>query len=145
MRRPNFVLAFVLAVLAGGLATFLLSLLVIPFIGNVSERNLKGAATAAALIATYGIALCFAYVLVLGIGIVVYVRATRRVPSLFSTLLLGILAGGIPFIAFPVYQVLQGASPSKFDAYLLPGLAIGAAIAASWIFWTVGLRNRITA
>jgi len=145
VRRPNFPLAFILAIAAGGAAAFVISLLMIPFMGNESEKSFDGAATAAALIATYATVICFVYTILLGIGVVIYVRNTRRVPSLSTALVAGLLAGGIPFVAMPLFQYLQHGSPSKFDIVLLPILAIGSAIATAWMFWAVGLRGRTVA
>jgi hypothetical protein len=69
----------------------------------------------------------------------VYVRNTRRVPSLATALLVAVLAGGLPFIATPMMQTRP---VSKFDIVLLPVLAVTSGIVAAWTFWRVGLRGR---
>lgn len=138
MSRPNFPLAFPLAIAAGALTAFVVSMLMIPFMGNEQEKTMTGAATAASLIAWYAAFICAAYTLLIGIGVVIYVRNTRRVPSLATAIVTGVLAGGIPFAAAPIMQ--RGLS--KFDVLLLPVLAITSAIATAYVFWRVGLRGR---
>ena len=139
MSRPNFPLAFPLAIAAGAATAFFVSILMIPIMGNENEKTFAGAATAASLIAWYAAIICTAYVLVIGIGVVVYVRNTRRVPSLATALLVAVLAGGLPFIATPMMQTRP---VSKFDIVLLPVLAVTSGIVAAWTFWRVGLRGR---
>ena len=139
MSRPNFPLAFPLAIAAGAATAFFVSMLMIPIMGNENEKTFAGAATAASLIAWYAAMICAFYVLVIGIGVVIYVRNTRRVPSLATALLVAVLAGGLPFIATPM---MQSRPVSKFDIVLLPVLAVTSGIAAAWTFWRVGLRGR---
>ncbi len=140
MSRPSFPLAFPLAIAAGAATAFVVSLLMIPFMGNEQEKTMAGAATAASLIAWYAAFICAAYTLLIGIGVVIYVRNTRRVPSLATAIVTGILAGGIPFVAAPM-MVPRG-DLSRFDVLLLPVLAITSAIVTAYVFWRVGLRGR---
>ena len=139
VRRPNFPLSFPLAIAAGAATAFFVSMLMIPIMGNENEKTFAGAATGASLIAWYAAIICTAYVLVIGIGVVVYVRNTRRVPSLATALLVAVLAGGLPFIATPMMQTRP---VSKFDIVLLPVLAVTSGIATAWTFWRVGLKGR---
>ena len=139
MSRPNFPLAFPLAIAVGAATAFFVSMLMIPIMGNENEKTFAGAATAASLIAWYAAMICAFYVLVIGIGVVVYVRNTRRVPSLATALVVSVLAGGLPFIVTPMFE--RGPS-SRFTIVLLPVLAVTSAIATAWTFWRVGLRGR---
>jgi hypothetical protein len=136
--RPNFPLAFPLAIAAGAATTFVVSLLLVAIMGEDREKTLTGVATAASLIAWYAAFILTAYTLLIGIGVVVYVRNTRRVPSLRTAIVCGVLAGGLPFVVAPLFQN----DPTKFDIVMLPVLAITAAIAASSVFWRIGLRGR---
>jgi hypothetical protein len=140
--RPNFPLAFPLAIVAGAVTAFVVSILMIPVLGTASEKTYAGATTAASLIAWYAAVICTVYVLLIGIGVVVYVRNTRRVPSLRTAIIVGVLAAGIPFLAAPL---IQRNPPSKFDLVMLPVLAITSAISAAWMFWRVALRGRTAA
>jgi len=140
--RPNFPLAFPLAIAAGAATAFVVSMAMIPFMAEDKERTFAGAMTAAALIACYAAFICAVYTLLIGIGVVVYVRNTRRVPSLRAALVTAMLAGGVPFVAAPL---IQRNAATKFDLVLLPALAITSAIATAWTFWRIGLRGRITA
>ena len=142
MRKPNFPLAFLLAILAGGLAAFLVSLAIIVTMGHEGEKTFAGAITAASLIAVYATVITVCYVLIIGFAVVIYVRMTNRVPSLATAIVVGLVTGVLPFVAPPVLQYIRNTSPSKFDLFLMPALAIGSSIAVAWTFWRVGLRGR---
>jgi hypothetical protein len=143
VKRPNFPLAFFLAILAGGLAAFLTSLVIIVLMGAEGEKTFPGAFTAASLIAWYALFVSTCYVLIIGIAVVIYVRMTHRVPSLLSALVVGIVTGVLPWVAPPVLQYIRNTSPSKFDLFMMPALAVASSIAAAWTFWRVGLRGRV--
>ena len=139
MSRPNFPLAFPLAIAAGAATAFIVSILLIAVMGTNSEKTFPGAVTAATLIAWYAAVICTAYTLLIGTGVVVYVRNTRRVPSLRTALITAVVAGGLPFVLAPF---IQRATPSRFDVVMMPVLAITAAITTAWMFWLIGLRGR---
>ena len=143
MKKPNFPLAFFLAILAGGLAAFITSLVIIVLMGNEGEKSFAGAFTAASLIAWYATFISACYTLIIGIAVVIYVRMTHRVPSLLSALVVGIVAGVLPWVAPPVLQYIRQTSPSKFDLFMMPALAIASSLAVAWTFWRVGLRGRV--
>jgi len=143
VKKPNFPLAFFLAVLAGGLASFLTSLVIILMMGNEGEKTFAGAFTAASLIALYATVISVCYVLIIGIAVVIYVRMTHRVPSLATAIVVGLITGVLPFVAPPVLQYIRRTDPSKFDLLLMPALAIASSIAVAWTFWRVGLRGRV--
>jgi len=137
--RPNFPLAFPLAILAGAVTTFVVAILMVPIMGEDREKTFAGVTTAASLMAWYGAIICTVYVLLIGIGVAVYVRNTRRVPSLRTAIIVGVIAAGIPFLVAPL---VQRNPATKFDIVLLPVLAITSAISAAWMFWRVALRGR---
>ena len=141
MSRPNFPLAFPLAIAAGAAAAFVVSLLMIPVMGADREKTFAGAMTAASLIAWYAAFICAVYTILIGIGVVVYVKNTGRVPSLRTALIIAIVTGVLPWV---IAAIMQG-NRSKFDVIMMPVLALGAALAAAWTFWRVGLRGRIEA
>ena len=145
MKKPNFPLAFLLAILAGGLAAFLTALAILALMGTEGEKTLAGALTAASLIAWYATFISACYVLIIGIAVVIYVRMTHRVPSLASAIVVGLVTGVLPFVAPPVLQYVRNTNPSKFDLFLMPALAIASSIAVAWTFWRVGLRGRVVA
>jgi hypothetical protein len=144
VKKPNFPLAFVLAIVAGGLAAFLSSLIILMMIGTEKDKTLAGAMTASSLIAMYATFISACYTLIIGTAVVIYVRTTHRVPSLASALVVGMVTGVVPFVAPPVLQYIRDTSgPSKFDLFMLPALAITASLAVAWTFWRVGLRGRM--
>jgi hypothetical protein len=143
--RPSFPLAFPLAIVAGAVAAFVVSMLMIPVMGEDAEKTFAGVTTASSLIAWYAAIICTIYTLLIGLGVVIYVRNTRRVPSLRTALVAGVLAAGIPVVTAPIVSYFRNGSPSKFDVILVPALAIASAIATAWMFWRVGLRGRTVA
>ena len=145
VKKPNFPLAFFLAILAGGLAAFLTALVILGLMGTEGEKTLKGALTAASLIGWYATFISTCYVLIIGLAVVIYVRTAHRVPSLATALMVGLVTGVLPFVAPPVLQYIRNTSPSKFDLFLMPALAIASSLAVAWTFWRVGLRGRVPA
>ena len=132
---PDFWLAFLGAPFAGAVATTLAALLVFASSGSdgvAPEEAIVGSLQAG----LFGLAICAAFTLVVGGCVVVYVRWSRRVPSLQVA-----LVAGLALAAGGVLLLNEGAETMK-----IPALFGGASsLATAWAFWRLGLRGRTIA
>lgn len=126
----------VLAPAAGALAGFLAVMLGELFAGSEHERTISGAAMSASFVGFWALLICFVYTAVVGTLAFSYARWRGRPLSLALALIVGIVAGAIPFsIAAVAGRDLTG------EALLFPALALLCSMATAWTFWRVALRE----
>ena len=128
----RFLAALVAAPLAGALAAFLPVLIVSLFLGSARERTLPGASASAAFLAFWALLICFGYTIVIGSVAYVYARMRGRRLSLAAAIVVGIVAGAIPFS----FAAVAGRSLTG-EALMFPALALLCSVVTAWTFWRV--------
>jgi hypothetical protein len=135
VRSPNFVLAFLLAPLAGAITAALLILVATTAAGGASlGDNLDRAA----MVGVLALAICALFTLVVGGCAAAYVRSGNPIPSLVSALSIGFaVAAGVSVLLVLLTSTQYFLGLASFVA------ACG--LSTAWAFWCLGLRGRIAA
>jgi hypothetical protein len=132
MRR--FLIALVLAPVAGALAGFLPLMVGSLFAGNEHERTLRGAAASASFVGIYALVICIAYTLVVGSAAFAYARLRGRQLSLTVAIIVAFVVGAIPWSILMVSgRDLAG------EAMIFPAVALLCSVATAWTFWRIAL------
>jgi len=136
--RPlsRFAAAVVVAPIAGAITAFVATFFVFLFVRRAGEPIHPDGAKAAAIFSFWALLICLVYVVVIGTLAYLYTRITGRGLSLTTALVVGLIAGVIPF-AIPSF----GRSESLNSAIAFPALAAVCAIATAWTFWKVALAS----
>jgi hypothetical protein len=124
----RFVLAVLLAPLAGGAAAFITSFIVILF-GD--RHSFKEGITSGSALAVWALIICFVYTLIVGTIAFVYARVRKQTPSLAVAMIVAFVTGVVPFAIISFTD--QGAS--LVGALAFPALAAVCAAATAWAFW----------
>lgn len=130
----RFLLAMLLAPIAGGATSAIGTALWVLLLGKEAERNLGEAWHVAVFVGFWALLVCAAYVIVLGLAIYFYVRIRRARIGLSLAILAGVL-GSIPFI-LPVFK--DNAAMTK-ETFFIPILAVLSALVTAYTFWRIAL------
>ena len=129
---PNFLLAFLLAPVAGAVSVLLLGFFLLRGHSNLSLSNLPSALF---FVGGSAYALCAVFTGIAGGCAIAYLRSTGRIPSLASALLIGVAVAYCTF-------VLVGLPSGQPDYLGVPVFAAACSLPTAWAFWFLGLRGR---
>jgi hypothetical protein len=131
----RFAIGIPAAALAGGATAFLVAIVFVMFVGKLSEREIGNATQLASFVGFWALLISFAYTLVLGLAVYLYMRSGRAAPSFLVAIVIALL-GSIPFI-LPVFKT---SAVVTIELLLIPLLSVLCALVTATTFWRVALR-----